>query len=165
MNLTLLATEGPHLRAYHDSWNNWLYVEWSGELRLGATQRICLAMAECYLAYPYPRVLFSQAPVRGLAPDVPRWLARHFFPYLRQAGPQHVAWVCSPTPFSRAMAEMMLAQLPGLPARLFDDVPAAVAWLQQQPAPRPQAAGPPAPSARLAALVAGFREQLSGQPA
>lgn len=174
MNLNKLC-EAPNVTIYFDSWNNWLYLDWYGELTLPVVRYACLEIGRCYLGHSYPRVLNSNTQVTHIDWQVPAWLAHEFLPILELAGVEQMAWVYGPTLRGRDMAHETLRRLPALGVALFDDIEDAVAWLQQTHPdyasgcallPRPLAA-----SAKLTELVNAFARRLAaeqvpdGQPA
>lgn len=131
MNLQLLCASA-HVTVSFDSWNNWLYLEWEGDLTLPAMQQACLELAHCFVGHAYPRVLNNNAHVSSVDWDVIPWLVQHFFPYLRRVGIEQIAWVHGPTVRGQALAEQSLSYLTTqLAVALFRDVEDAVSWLQQ----------------------------------
>lgn len=164
MNLLPLSC-CPQVSIYFDSWNDWLYVEWEGEITLPVVQRACVELGRCVLTRPYARVLINNSHMTGVGLDVGAWLALHFMPHLPLAGVKHMAWVCSPTLAGLTMVHTIMSWLPRLEATTFTDVEAAVSWLQQ----RRQASGPepahaPATQARLAAIVADLERAATSSP-
>jgi hypothetical protein len=130
MNLKFLCS-APHVTIYFDSWNNWLYVEWEGELSLQAVQYACLEVAQCFVKHAYPRVLSSDAQVTSLPWEAVPWLTTHFFPYLELAGIEQLAWVHAPIVRGLSLATQVMQQLPHLNIGLFADIEEATNWLQQ----------------------------------
>lgn len=162
MNLQHLCS-APHVTVYFDSWNNWLYVDWEGELTLPAVQLACLEVARCYLTHAYPRVLNDNTHVTGVAREVTRWLASDFMPALDVAGVQQLAWVHSASVQGRDMAMVTQRRLSHMAIALFEDVEGAVAWLQHMRPPL--AAGnllprPISPEAELGKVVQAFAQQI-----
>ncbi|MGI4762528.1 MAG: STAS/SEC14 domain-containing protein [Janthinobacterium lividum] len=129
MNLTQLCA-APHVTIYFDSWNNWLYIEWEGELTLAAVQYACLEVAQCYVKHSYPRVLNNDAQITNLPREVAPWLAKHFFPNLKLAGIEQLAWVHAPTVRGLSHATQVLQHLAHLNVGLFADIEQATSWLQ-----------------------------------
>jgi len=69
MNLqTLCATST--VAAYYDTCNNWLFLEWEGELTLQSIKRDSVAIVRCFLGHNYPRVLNSNAHLTSVEWDV-----------------------------------------------------------------------------------------------
>lgn len=166
MNLhTLCATR--NLTAYYDSWNNWLYLEWDGELTLSSVKPACLEIARCFIDHQYPRVLNNNVQLTGIEWDVTGWLARNLFPYLRLAGVKQFAWVHATSLRGQHMAEGVLQQFPAeLELALFADVEDAVTWLTKtSPAYGSDYATQPRPAAtkaQLVQLVQHFSAYLQG---
>lgn len=116
---------------YYDSWNDWLFADWRGELTLAAVQTACLHLTQCLLKRPYAHVLNSNAQVTTAQWEVAGWLAQDFLPSLALACVEKLAWVCSPNLRSRNIAHTVLHQVPQLRLALFDELDEAVDWLQQ----------------------------------
>ncbi|OGX90630.1 hypothetical protein [Hymenobacter coccineus] len=132
MELQLLH-ETPNLAVFYDPANQWLFVDWCGDLTLALVQDNCVALAQRLLDVRYARILNSNVGVTSMAPNVPAWLAREFLPYLRQVGVQQVAWVYSPNLRVRCYTDAALYS-PDAPAvHVFDDLESAVAWLRAVP--------------------------------
>lgn len=131
MNLQHLFASS-HVTVSFDSWNHWLYLEWTGELTLPVMQQACVELAHCFVGHAYPRVLNNNANVAHVEWDVIPWLVQHFFPHMCQVGIEQVAWVHGPTVRGRALADQSLHYLnTKLEVALFSDVEDAVSWLQQ----------------------------------
>jgi hypothetical protein len=125
------------LTTYYDQCNDWLFLEWAGELTLPLVQEACNALATCVLARPYARVLNSNEQVEGVTWNVATWLGTDFLPHLALAGVERVAWVYSPSLRGQHMVHMILRQLPGPIIEAFNNVADAVSWLQRcQPTPQ-----------------------------
>ena len=122
-----------------DAANDWLYVEWAGELTLPVVKRACVELAHCLLERPYPRVLNCNAQVTDVSLEVGAWLACHFMPHLRLAGIRQLAWISSPTLPGLNMMHTVLNWLPKLEVVTFTDLEAAVYWLQRH---RPEGTAP-----------------------
>jgi len=120
----------PTLDIYYDSWNDWLFADWQGELTLAAVQAACLKLADYLLRRPYARVLNSNTQVLTVEWEVASWLARVFLPSLSLAGVTRLAWVCSPSLRGRHMVHTILRELPLLRLSIFDELDEAVDWLQ-----------------------------------
>lgn len=170
MNLQHLCS-APHVEVYVDTWNNWLYLEWEGDLTLKHVQHACLAVAHCFVGHAYSRVLNNNSQLTSVSWEVAPWLAQHFFTHLALAGVQQMAWVYAPSVRGRDMAETALGPLTGeVTVALFADVEEAVSWLQQtRPAYNTGSgkllpAGKPANPA-LARVVQVFEQHVHGAPA
>ncbi len=129
MKLQLLH-ENPNLSVSYDCTNQWLFLDWRGDLTLPLAQASCLAVAQCFLGQHYTRILNNNAGVTSMAPNVPTWLAKEFLPYLRLAGIQCVAWVYSPNLRVKCYTDAALQTLEAPVVNLFDDLESAFAWLR-----------------------------------
>ncbi|TPG63715.1 hypothetical protein [Hymenobacter nivis] len=129
MELQLLH-ETPNLAVFYDPANQWLFVDWHGDLSLTLVQDNCVAVAQCLLDVRYARILNSNVGVTGMAPNVPAWLAREFLPYLRLVGVQQVAWVYSPNLRVKCYTDAALHGPDAPSVHVFDDLESAVGWLR-----------------------------------
>lgn len=129
MNLISLY-RSPQLRAYYDSWNNWLFLDWHGSLTMAGVQHDCLALLRSCCAHPCQRVLNSNAQVHTIHEGVVPWVEHEFVPYLEQLGVEQLAWVRAALPEGRQLVQQALQQPTQLYLSAFDDVEAAVEWLQ-----------------------------------
>jgi hypothetical protein len=125
---------------YYDQTNDWVFVDWSGELTLQAVQHTCLGIARCFLDHYYPRVLNSNAQVTRVTWEVAQWLGSEYLPALSLTGVEQMAWVVPPALRVRNQVLTTVNLFPHTAISLFDDVEAAVAWLQQT-APPPLTTG------------------------
>lgn len=130
MNLHLLR-QTPGLSVHYDSRNDWLFLDWEGEMTLPVVQQACLAIADCYLQRPYAHILNNNEQVTGVSWSVATWLATEFLPHMRLVGIEHVAWICSPALPGLNTVQTVLSWLPGSPITTFHDIADAVAWLKQ----------------------------------
>lgn len=130
MNLYLLRqTAG--LTVYYDCSNDWLFLDWEGEITLPVVQQACLAIADCYLQRPYSHILNNNERVTDVSWSIARWLTTEFLPHMRLAGAEQVAWVFSPALPGLNLVQTLISWLPGSPITTFYDIADAVAWLRQ----------------------------------
>ncbi|MBJ6145327.1 hypothetical protein [Hymenobacter sp. BT559] len=166
MNLRLLR-QISCLSIYHDLTNDWLYLDWQGELTLPQVQQACLELAACYLERPYARVLNSNEQVTGVSWSVAAWLVSDFLPYMALAGIEHVAWVYSSSLRGYNMAATVLHWLPGSLITSFDTVAEAATWLAHTRTGQPQSylipQRTPATQAKLVQEVAALRQRIAAQ--
>lgn len=123
---------------YIDKSNDWLFIDWVGELTLDAVQHTSLGIARCFLDHYYPRVLNSNAQVTRVGAEVPQWLASEFLPALTLTGVEQLAWVVPHELRARIGILDTVNLFPHVAISLFDDVATAVAWLQQTAPEAPQ---------------------------
>ncbi|NML64358.1 hypothetical protein HHL22_03985 [Hymenobacter sp. RP-2-7] len=166
MPLQLLRAT-PQISIYYDSCNDWLFLDWQGELDLPALQLACLELALVCLPRHYPRVLNSQAQLTSISWDASAWLARYFLPYLVTAGIERVAWVSGRSTRGHDVVHDLLYRLPPVPITFFDDVEMAVDWLQRSRLARPgrPPRRPAGAEAQLLQAVRLFTRWVLGQPA
>ena len=93
---------------YYDFRNDWLYLDWQGHVTLPLLQEACLALADCFLPRPYPRVLNNNEQVTGVSWGIALWLVTDFLPHMTLAGVQQVAWVFSPSLQGRSLGRSRL---------------------------------------------------------
>jgi len=122
-------------QVYYDTTNDWVFVNWAGELTLDAVQHTCLGIARCFLDHYYPRVLNSNAQVTHVGHDVAQWLSSEYLPALRLTGVEQMAWVVPEGLRARNRILDTVNLFPHIAINLFDDVESAVTWLQQTALP------------------------------
>lgn len=167
MRLHLLR-ETSCLAIHYDAGNDWLFLDWHGELTIPHLQEACVALARCFLLRPYPRILNSNVQLTGVSWNAASWLVTEFLPHMTLAGIEHVAWVCAPSLRGRNMVQTVISWLPGPQLNLFDDTEAAVHWLQHsRPAHAPGHILPQRPAttqAALAQVVQELQQRVEAQP-
>jgi hypothetical protein len=155
------------LSAHYDLRNDWLYLDWQGELTLPAVQQACMALANCYLQRPYSHILNSNEQVTGVNWNVALWLATEFLPHMSLAGIQHVAWIYSPSLRGQHLVHTVLSWLPGSLITTFDDVADAYAWLKHTRVGQPRSyllpERTPAIQAKLTQEVQALYERVAAQ--
>ena len=154
---------------YFDTTNEWVYVDWAGELTLYSMQHTCLSIARCFLDHYYPRVLNSNAQVTSVTYEISHWLASDFLPALTLTGVEQMAWVVPPSLRARNRVLDTVGLFPHVAISLFEDVDDAVTWLQQT-APEPLQTGCAplgrchADEQKLRYLVDGLARHLQAAP-
>jgi hypothetical protein len=129
MRLHLLK-KTPHIAIYYDTQNDWLFLDWIGELTLTDVQNTCLEVSRCFLHRAYPRVLNSNLQVTNVSWSAVGWLTLDFMPQLAPAGVERIAWICSPSLWGRSVVQRIVGLVPQVSISLFDEVEAAADWLQ-----------------------------------
>lgn len=156
MQLHLLSTT-PCLTIYYDSQNDWLFLDWQGDLTLVLVQEACVEVGYCLLERPYRRVLNSNAQVTDISLSVAAWLVAEFMPHTKLAGIEHLAWVGSPSLRGRSVVQTVVNWLAQASIDIFYELDEAVNWLQHLGPPTltgdtlPQRL--PATQAKLAQIV------------
>jgi hypothetical protein len=153
------------LAIYYDFSNDWLYLDWQGNVTVPVLQDACLALADCFLRRPYPRVLNNNEQVTGVNWSIAMWLATDFLPHMTLAGVQQLAWVYSPSLQGRSMVQIILHLLPGEALTVFDDLASAVEWLSHTRTEPALGYMPPqrtaAEQARLGQEVQALRQHIA----
>lgn len=130
MHLQLLATT-PALSVFYDAKNDWLYLDWQGDLTLKSVQEGCKAAAQCFMRKNYVRVLNDNTSVTSLSPEVASWLATDCLPCLNMSTIEYLAWIYSPNMDTQYWTNTALYQIDGPVVAMFDDVESAYAWLRE----------------------------------
>jgi hypothetical protein len=145
------------LTIYYDLRNDWLYLNWEGNITLPVLQEACLQLAQCLQRRPYVRVLNNNEQVTGFSWSIGPWLIAHFLPHMALAGIRQVVWVPSATLQGKSMMQMLLGLVAGSIITCFDDLASAVEWMKQtRPLRAPAYLMPqhtPTTQAKLAAVV------------
>ena len=163
MNLYLLR-QLDCLTVHYDLRNDWLFLDWQGEMTLPAVQQACLAVADCYLKRPYTHVLNNNEQVTGVSWSVAAWLATDFLPLMTLAGIEQLAWIYSSTLPGFSAVQTVLNWLPNSPITTFDNIADAVAWLKltragQRDCLLPQR--PPAMQTKLAQEIQALHRRVA----
>ncbi|MDQ2770818.1 MAG: hypothetical protein M3Y54_09990 [Bacteroidota bacterium] len=151
-----------HVSVYYDSSNEWLFVDWRGELSLARVQAGCLTIAQCFLERSYARILNNNCDVTSMSANVPDWLAGQFLPHLGLAGIEYLAWVCAPSMLVKHLTTEAVRQLRAPMVNIFDDMADAYSWLQHTRFAHLDAVAQPGPEqqAELASRVAELSDGL-----
>lgn len=143
-----------YLTAYYDHSNEWVFLDWEGDITLPLVQESCAELATYFLHNPCTHVLNSNEQVTKVGWNVAAWLATDFLPHLALAGVEHVAWIYSSSLPGKNLVQTILNWLPGPVINSFGNLFDAVTWLQHsQPTPRQGRSLPTRSSATQAKLV------------
>lgn len=166
MQLHLLGTT-PCLTIYYDSQNDWLFLDWQGDLTLVLVQEACVEVGNCLLERPYRRVLNSNAQVTDVSLSVAAWLVTEFMPHSKLAGIEHLAWVGSPSLRGRSVVQTVVSWLAQASIDIFHDLDEAVGWLQHLgPPTMPEDSLPqrlPADQAKLAQIFHRLAQKVAAR--
>jgi hypothetical protein len=140
------------LTVYYDRWNEWLFLDWEGELTLPLIQEAFAALGTCFLHQTYPRVLNSNEQVTGVHWNVTAWLITTILPRFTLVGIEYVAWIHSNSLRGQHMVQTVLNWLASPRLNAFAHTVDAVTWLQQVKPPQ-QDVDPPRSVASQVELV------------
>ena len=114
------------------SWDDhgWLYADWIGPQSFDEIVEGCEQILRLVHHKPAESVLNDNTHAESIANDAVEWIAREWFPRIRQAGLQRFAWVRGPSGLTDAAAEAALKSAPPGLANLFWTLGEAEAWLQ-----------------------------------
>ncbi|WP_324671524.1 hypothetical protein [Hymenobacter sp. GOD-10R] len=118
-----------HVSAYYDSTNDWLYLDWHGELDLDALRKNCLQLVLCLVTKRYKRILNDNTNLTKATTDVVPWLATEILPYMKLVGIEYMAWILSPNLDVQNEAKEAIEELTKPVVVLFDDMASAYEWL------------------------------------
>jgi hypothetical protein len=151
------------LTIYYDLRNDWLYLNWEGNITLPVLQEACLQLAQCFQRRPYARVLNNNEQVTGFSWSIGPWLITNFLPHMALAGIKQVVWVPSATLQGKSMMQFILNLVAGSLITTFDDMASAVEWMKQtRPLQEHAYLMPqhtPATQAKLAAVVQSLSQR------
>ncbi|WP_022823857.1 hypothetical protein [Hymenobacter norwichensis] len=114
----------------YDWSNQWLYLDWCGDLTLHLVQQSCLLITECFFTQRCTRILNDNTNVTSITSDVGIWLATEFLPNIEAAGVEYMAWVHSSSIDTQACTDVALFDLTTPVVALFNDVASAYSWLR-----------------------------------
>jgi len=129
MDLHLL-TESSTLGLYQDVENEWLYLDWRGDLTLPIVREGCMTVSKYFLQGNYSKVLNDNTNIMSLTADVSPWLATEFLPYIVVGGIKYIAWVYAPNLNTQHYTHIALSGLKAPIVALFSDVATAYGWLK-----------------------------------
>ncbi|WP_345948177.1 PAS domain-containing sensor histidine kinase [Mucilaginibacter sp. PAMB04274] len=125
---------GVYRQSYTDiSYNeehHYLYVDWIGFHNLHSVKDGCLKMLAYIRKYDCGRIINDNSQVIGGWMDACDWIIENFFPPAEQAGLKHLAWVLSPSLFSKLSAQYTVEHKEtSVVIQRFEDNQAAHDWL------------------------------------
>jgi PAS domain S-box-containing protein len=122
----------PGLEIKYSKSQKYVFVKWSGFHSLHSIKTGCLKLLNSVSEKKAKYILNNNEDVIGTWSEAADWVAAEYFPMLQQTGVTHVAWVYSPSTFSRLSADMTIANIKtAIIVRTFDDVDTAKKWLTE----------------------------------
>lgn len=125
-----LLFDAPHLTIWHDTTNQWLYVEWKGQQDLDLIKESCNYVLQNVPLTGYNKILNDSTLAEGNWTAASEWLGRELLPLLSTIGFTHMAWIYSTDFNSRFSIDSTLRCATGLAVVMFDDLDAAYTWLK-----------------------------------
>jgi PAS domain S-box-containing protein len=116
----------------YDKAKRCITADWNGFHSFHSVKSGCLKVLSAVIESKYHMILNDNTNVMGTWDEAGVWVAKDFFPMLEQAGVTHVAWVYSPSTFSRLTADMVINTLrANISVRAFDSIQDARLWLNE----------------------------------
>jgi len=138
-NFSVIKNYGaPVISAYHDTGitvsydddGKYLYANWRGFQNFQTVKRGCTKIIEGLIEYHCPLLLNDNLKVMGTWADAVQWVIKECFPMLEKAGLTHLAWIYSPSTFSRIAADHTIKNISGpITIKTFANKKDAVEWL------------------------------------
>ena len=121
----------PTLTISYDYVDDWLYLDWHGELDDDTVMAGALQVLEMLKQERCAKVLNDNTRITGLWADAAKWGSDVFFPLLHEAGCRYFSWVYSPERYSQLSAELAVQHTTaGIIIMTFRDLAPATAWLR-----------------------------------
>jgi hypothetical protein len=122
--------DAPTLTISYDYLNDWLYLDWQGNLDDEAVMSGALQLLELLKQERCSKVLNDNTRISGLWADAARWGGNVFFPQLYEAGCRYFSWVHSPERYSQLSADLAIEHTSaGIVFMTFQDLRTATEWL------------------------------------
>jgi len=124
--------QGPGLEMEYNKAQQYIYVKWIGFHNFHSIKTGCLKLLNLASEKKAKHILNNNKDIIGTWSEAIDWVAAEYFPLLQNAGITHVAWVYSPSTFSRLSADMTIAYLKtDVQVKTFEDVDTAEKWLAE----------------------------------
>ncbi|RFZ92983.1 PAS domain-containing sensor histidine kinase [Mucilaginibacter conchicola] len=126
------AYQGPGLDLNYLPDDDVLIANWHGFHTLHTVKTGCLRILAEAANTGAKLILNDNTGVAGTWNDAVEWVSSEFFPSLRDGGATHLAWVYSPSTFSRISTDVTIANLDGFEVDIqtFENRDAAMTWLR-----------------------------------
>ncbi|GAB3857674.1 hypothetical protein GCM10028822_31780 [Hymenobacter terrigena] len=121
----------PTLTISYDYLNDWLYLDWHGNLDDDSVMAGALKLLELLPQERCAKVLNDNTRITGLWADAAKWGSDVFFPQLHAAGCRYFSWVYSPERYSQLSAELAVQRTSaGIIIMTFHNLENAAEWLR-----------------------------------
>jgi len=110
-----------------------LMVNWLGFQNRNTVKDGCNRMLSMMKLYNCTRILNDNSNVLGGWMEACDWIVNKWLPVAQHTGLEHLAWVYSPSTFSKLSTIYTLSKFTGdIDTKAFDDAESAINWLDQQ---------------------------------
>jgi CheY-like chemotaxis protein len=110
-----------------------LHANWRGYQSVESIQQGCERILALMVSYKTYLVLNDNTQMLGIWRGAAAWLAKDWFPRMKQGGLQRFAWISSPSRLSQVStdATLSLMDAEAFGIKIFDNKAEALAWLQR----------------------------------
>lgn len=109
-----------------------LHVNWKGFHNLQSAKRGCLQILYALKKHRCNAILNDNTNVVGTWEEATEWVGKEWFPMVEKAGLKHLAWIYSPSTFSRLSADHAIERAKGaVTIKTFDEKAEGVKWLNE----------------------------------
>ena len=123
----------PSLTISYDYANEWLHLDWHGNLDDEMVVSGALKLLELLKDERCAKVLNDNTNITGLWADAAKWGSDVLLPQLHEAGCRFFSWVYSPERYSQLSAELVVQRTTaGIGIMTFRDLATAAEWLKHQ---------------------------------
>jgi PAS domain S-box-containing protein len=124
--------KGPGMQVKYDESLRRVIAEWDGFHSLHSIKTGCLKLLNVVAEKKAKHILNDNTGVIGTWNEAIDWVAMGFFPMLQIAGVTHVAWIYSPSTFSKLSADMTIEHIKAnVAVKAFEDAVSAKQWLNE----------------------------------
>lgn len=119
-----------NVQFYYNQQEEWLYVNWVGFQTTTSIMAGCEKLLDYLKDYKCTKVLNDNTLVDGIWSGAARWGADNWFPRMRVAGLEWMAWVYSPSVLSQLSTNKTLSLMEQDFIKTFYDLEEARNWLR-----------------------------------
>lgn len=107
-----------------------LEIDWTGFQNFESVQNGCIRIHEMLVKNKVSKIRNDNRGVLGTWAEAAEWVGLEWMPLMEKEGLRHLAWINSPSSFSRVAAEKTLdVAIGSIITRLFPDISTAQEWL------------------------------------
>lgn len=110
--------------------HEYLTADWKGFQSFHSVKTGCYKLLDCINKYRCHSILNDNTNVMGTWGDAVDWVAHEYFPVIEKAGVKYIAWIYSPSMFSRLSADLTIESIKGdIITKTFDNKTSGLDWL------------------------------------